>query len=117
MNDFVAKTANLSQDDRTILRFSMAVHYPFMSEKDAQAIILDIIVKNTDDARTGRNSPSFGGYCYNESQKLAFLQRMSDANTRGFAALTQRKDCGTAQTPKKRVMKTERQVFVLASFS
>ena len=112
MNGFVTKTANLSQDDRTILRFSLAVNYPFMSEKDAQAIIQDIIGKNTDKEKTGRNDPSLGGYCYNESQKQAFLQRMNNANTRGFAALTQRKDSGTGQTPKKWVMKTERQVFV-----
>jgi len=112
MNGFVTKTPNLSQDDRTILRFSMAVNYPFMSEKDAQAIIQDIIGKNTGNTRTGRNAPSLGGYCYNESQKLAFLQRMNEANTRGFAALTQRKDSGTAQTPKKWMMKTQRQVFV-----
>lgn len=112
MNGFATKTPNLSQDDRTILRFSMAVNYPFISEKDAQAIIQDIIGQNTKTEKTGRNDLSLGGYCYTESQKQAFLQRMDDANTRGFAALTQRKDSGTGQTPKKWVMKTERQVFV-----
>jgi len=95
INAFVTTTPNLSQDDQTILRFSIAVNYPFVSETDAQAIMRDII--------SGRRKEDLGGYGYDESQKRAFLQRLEQANARGgYTALTQPKTFGTGQTqPKK----------------
>lgn len=105
MNAFVTKNPNLSQDDQTILRFSIAVNYPFVSEKDAQAIIRDII--------GGRRAKELGGYGYDESQKKAFLQRLEQANVNGYAAMTRPKQIGTGRTdPKKWVVKTESQVFL-----
>lgn len=94
INAFVTTTPNFSQDDQTILRFSIAVNYPFVSESDAQAIMRDII--------TGRREKRLGGYGYDEGQKKAFLQRLEDANARGgFRALTQPKTFGTSQTQPK----------------
>jgi hypothetical protein len=93
INAFVTKTPNLSQDDRTILRFSIAVNYPFVSERDAQAIIGDILA--------GRRNNDLGGYGYDESQKKAFAQRLEQANSRGYLALTQPKTFGTNQTQPK----------------
>ena len=95
MNAFVTTTPNLSQDDQTILRFSIAVNYPFVSETDAQAIMRDII--------TGRRKDALGGYGYDEGQKKAFLQRLEQANARGgLLALTQPKTFGSSQTQPKR---------------
>ncbi|HXJ88860.1 MAG TPA: hypothetical protein VMS18_18730 [Candidatus Binatia bacterium] len=98
INAFVTKTPNLSQDDRTILRFSIAVNYPFVSERDAQAIIGDIVA--------GRRNKDLGGYGYEESQKSAFLRRLEQANAQGgYMAVTQPKTFGTNQTqPKQHAM-------------
>lgn len=43
MNGFAKADPNLSQDDQAILRFGIAVNYPFVSENDARTIIRDII--------------------------------------------------------------------------
>jgi hypothetical protein len=92
MNGFAKANPNLSQDDQTILRFSIAVNYPFVSENDARAIIRDIIA--------GRRSQELGGYCYNEGQKQTFRQHLEDANARGYKAVTQPKTFGTGRLHK-----------------
>jgi hypothetical protein len=104
MNGFARSAANLGQDDSTILRFSIAVKYPFVSEDEAQRIIGEIIA--------GRRSAKLEGYGYTESQKFAFAQRLSDANTRGFQALTQPKHIGTGKTQPKYTVDTPTRVVI-----
>ncbi len=113
MNGFMTGTPNFSQDDRTILRFMIAVKYPFVSEDDAQAIISDII--------TGRKHPKLGGYGYSQTQKAAFEFQLKAANLKGTNPLTRPKQIGTGKSLSNEWMKkhpggwkmeTEKRVFV-----
>lgn len=113
MNGFVTDKPNFSQDDRTILRFTIAVKYPFVSEDDAQAIISDII--------TGRKNAKLGGYGYNQTQKAVFEFRLKEANLKGTMPVTRPKQTGTGKSlshewmkkhPGGWKMETEKRVFV-----
>jgi len=86
-NGFAKTEASFSQDDRTMLRASIAYNYPFVSEEDAQRIIKDVI--------DGRRDPKLDGYGYDGAQRQEFVNRLEIANRKGYQPLTQPKVIGT----------------------
>jgi len=89
-NGFAKTEASFSQDDRTMLRASIAYNYPFVSDQDAEQIIKEMI--------EGRRDEKLEGYGYDTAQRQQFANRLEMANRKGYQPLTQPKMFGSGPT-------------------
>ncbi|MGH8013243.1 MAG: hypothetical protein ACREQ4_12155 [Candidatus Binataceae bacterium] len=91
-NGFVPKytangQANFAQDDRTMLRAYIAAHFPFVTEKDAQAFINKVLQQ--------KKSVPWG---FEEGPSNDFVRELTNLNGKSVAPLTRPKVSGTGQT-------------------
>lgn len=107
MPEYVAKDANFSHDDQTMLRVYIAATYPLVSEEEAQGLIREIIGRRklSRDVASGKAVPGGLGdpkpmqpYGFTPDEVDQFKMKLKVFNERRTGELSSAKVVGTGQT-------------------